>query len=157
MLKFKRSMSLLLALIMVVTMTTGAYAADDPSLCANNESIVAQDAPSSANDGIMPLRTSYYYIVGNSNVPVDIYLASNIDFPLSGLVTINILDFNPVLYQIDIWVNDKHGLLWHEDNWTKLSSSNVFTAVNVTAISARIKPRAGWITPSKDFTVEIIY
>lgn len=164
--KLKKSIALVLVLVIVVAITTSsafAIAAEDNG---NNEQAVSQiSPPSDENSGITPLRNTYGpftvggYIDGTQKErgPVNIYSAMNINNPLNGLVTINVLNFNPVFYQLDIWIYNKSGLLRHEDNWTKLGSSNVFTAVNVTAIDIRIKPRADLITKPKAFEVEIIY
>jgi len=162
MIKISRAIALLLAFtITTITATSGASAAAITNPDGESKTTQATTLLD-AEDGIMPLRTTKYYTVGGYDEngkergPVNIYSAPRLS-PLSGEVTINVLNFNPVLYQIDIWVYNKSGLLWHEDNWTKLGSSNVFTAVNVTAIDARIKPRASLFTDPKAFTVEIIY
>lgn len=159
MLKLRKTIALLLTLtIAVITATSSASAAtitSDDSKEQTTQTITLSDA----ENGIMPLRTSYYYDIGapNENIPVNVYMAPDLNHPLSDLFTVNVLNFNPILYQVDIRVYNKNGLLWQEDNWTKLGSSNSFTAVNVTAVDIRIAPRAGLITPPKAFTVEVIY
>lgn len=159
--KFRKVIALMLALaVTIITATGNASAAI--TTCDNSEGETQVAELPNTENGIMPLRTTKHYTVGGYDEegkergPINIYSASKLS-PLSGAVTINVLNFNPVLYQLDIWVYDKHGLLWREDNWTKLGSSNAFTAVNVTAIDARIKPRASLFTDPKAFTVEIIY
>lgn len=159
--KIRKTIALLLALaIVTITTTSGASAAVVADNHGDGEEVAQTIAlQNAAETGIMPLRDSHYFTIGapNANIPVNVYTAPTLKSPLSGLVTVNVLNFNAILYQVDIWVYNKSGLLWHEDNWTKLGDSNVFTAVNVTAIDIRIAPRAGLITPQRAFTVEVIY
>lgn len=152
MISIKKTLAMLLVVATVPAIAVSpAFALDDQNAAV--ESSFTDSTNTYTEEGIMPLRSSHYFSIGTNYVSV--YSSSTTS--LNGLVTVNVQNFNAALYQVDINVYGKNGLLWSEDNWTKASSSNVFTAVDVRGISLRIKPRAALITPARNFTVEVIY
>lgn len=117
------------------------------------------DAASSEDEngvGIMPLVTQNDFTIGK---PSELYTrVVDEQGGIDRVVHIEVLNFNPILYQVDVQVFGRNGLLWSEDNCTKANSSIAIQCdATAVAVWVRIKPRAALVTGDKAFTVRVTY
>lgn len=144
--KMRRVTTLILALVMALTMTTAAFAAETPTEPAQ------MNATDEGDYGIMPLLNSNTVKVGDPHTKWEVVASAPGGFDC--VVTLQVKDFDPVWYQLDVIVNGNSGKIYSEDNCTKLGDTfAIALPKSATTVLVRIQPRASLITKDKGFEV----
>lgn len=154
----KKFLATALAVVMTLSISVPAFAAEPALDVAEQEVAVAAVAADGDKDdyGVMPLLTTNYYWIGSPGEQYTQIAYSR--YGLNCLLAVNIEDFNSVLYQVDIEMVGNNGLIWREDNCMKMDSGRTFECgLDVTTVYLRIKPRAALITGDRAFRVRVEY
>lgn len=118
----------------------------------------AHRATESNNAAILPATPMYtnYYWVGSPHEQW--VLVVNNQNGINSTVKLTIEDFNAVLYQMDIKLNGRDGLLYQLDNCTKWGNEySCWCGSDVVGVWVRIQPRAALITGDRSFRVKVEY
>ena len=154
--KIRNFLAAALTVVMILSMSVPAFAAEAMPDTTAQESLIPIEATatSSSDSGIMPLSTEWY-VVGNNYTTVA-YNPSGINSEV--YIAIAQEGYNGWEYQMNIIMTDLSGdVVWRADNVTGVAADGHWWAgANVAKVQLQIAPR-NWFVPERHFTVKVTY